>query len=258
MERFALVTKEDALSKVLFEKIKQALSEVMIYDEKTPELVISIGGDGTMLDACHRYMHQIDQTYFVGLHTGTLGFYTDYDHTLWKQLVEDIKNGQGRLDRRSLLEIRNGQQVAYALNEFRLEENHRTMVCDVYLNQEFLECFRGNGLCVSTPSGSTAYNRSLSGSIVASSLKSMQLAEIAGIHHNAYRSLQSALVLDHTTTLTFKPQGGWQTIMGIDREVYPVHDGDVIEVKVAPMCMTFIHFRKVSLCSRLRRAFISE
>lgn len=258
MKTFTIVKKNDELSLKRYHQIKEALSQTLIYDEKNPDLVISIGGDGTMLDACHQYMHQIEHTYFVGVHTGTLGFYADYDHSDWQKLVADIQKGEWQIDRRSLLKVETADAVTYALNEFRLEENHRTMVCDLYLNDEFLERFRGNGLCISTPSGSTAYNRSLGGSIVAASIPSLQLSEIAGIHHNAYRSLQSSLVLDGQVRVTLKPHPGCGMIMGIDRETIPFNRQEPIHVSVSERSVSFVHFHQVTLCQRLRRAFISE
>lgn len=259
MKRFAIVNKEDALSVQRCQEIRKALEEEMIYDDQAPDLVISIGGDGTMLDACHQYLSRMHETLFVGVHTGSLGFYTDYDHGEWQELVRDILEGEWRKDYRSLLSVEVGGERFLALNEVRLEENYRTMVCDVYINGEFLECFRGNGLCVCTPSGSTAYNRSLGGSIVAASIPSMQLSEIAGIHHNAYRSLQSSLILDEHAHIILKPRPGCGMILGIDRWIKTM-DQEKTEVKitVAKERIRFARFRSKRLCHRLRRAFISE
>lgn len=259
MQRFAIIYKEDALSRQRFEEIKEALCTKLIYDEKSPDLIITIGGDGTMLDAVHHYINHLDKAYFVGVHSGTLGFYTDYNEDEWQQLVEDILKDEWKIDERCLLEVKTGNAIYYALNEMRLEENHRTMVCDVYINGEYLERFRGNGLCISTPSGSTALNRSLGGSIVASSIPSLQLSEIAGIHHNAYRSLQSSLVLDANTTITLETKSSHSTILGVDRDVIPIETNDEkIEVSVSDKTVKFIRYRHRGLCSRLRKAFINE
>lgn len=259
MQRFAIVKKEDELSSTVEKNICLGLEKHMVYDDQNPDLIISIGGDGTMLDACHRYMDLLEKVCFVGVHTGSLGFYTDYDHREWAQLVEDVVKKDCKIDSRSLLEVKVAHQLYYALNEVRLEENHRTLVCDVDINGEFLECFRGNGLCISTPSGSTAYNRSLGGSIVAASIPSLQLSEIAGIHHNAYRSLQSSLVLDAKAIITLRPRPGCGMILGIDRMTRPFDASrDQVVVSVSNRCVKFAHFRQNSLCHRLRRAFISE
>src|SRR5690625_1524849 len=67
----------------LFNKLKQMMKEYLlnfdlIYDKEEPELVISVGGDGTILEAFHRYVHRLESTAFVGVHTGHLGFYADW------------------------------------------------------------------------------------------------------------------------------------------------------------------------------------
>ncbi len=69
--------------------IKDELKE-LIYDEEHPDIVISVGGDGTMIYSIHRYEHVLNDVSFVGIHTGTLGFFTDYLKDEYKQLVKDI------------------------------------------------------------------------------------------------------------------------------------------------------------------------
>ena len=257
MQRYAIINKEDELSKKRASQIKNALQSKLIYDDISPELVITIGGDGTMLDAVHRYLDKLDCVCFVGVHSGTLGFYTDDNEDEWELLVEDILNDKWHIDERCMIEVKTKNNVYYALNEMRLEENHRTMVCDVFINGEYLERFRGNGLCISTPSGSTALNRSLGGSIVASSIPSMQLSEIAGIHHNAYRSLQSSLILDASTMIVLEPKVSRGMILGVDREVIPFLDEGQIEVSIPDQSVRFIRYRHNGLCHRLRKAYIN-
>ena len=69
-------------------KIKESLQNFFIYDEKNPDLVISIGGDGTILEAVHQYLNV--GCCFVGIHTGTLGFYTDYQIDEVDQFIKDV------------------------------------------------------------------------------------------------------------------------------------------------------------------------
>lgn len=255
MKRFALITKQDEKSNKIKAYMIEKLKEDFIYDNENPDLVIFIGGDGTMLDACKKYLNQLEKCVFVGLHTGTLGFYTDYLDTEVDQLIEDIQRNEYTLDYRDLLEISDGMHTYYALNEVRLEENQRTMVCDIWINHEFLETFRGNGLCVSTPSGSTAYNRSLGGSVVCPTISCMQLSEIAGIHHNAYRSLGSSFVVDDRTVITLEPQVEG-CVLGIDREAIHL-EGQTLEIKLSDKRACFIHYNQKSMVARLRKAFIS-
>ncbi len=255
MHSYEIIAKEDDLSQDFAARLARCLNTRLTRNADHPDLVITIGGDGTMLDAVHKYQDDLDDILFVGMHTGHLGFYSDYDKEDYEKLARGILHGDYETDERSLICV---EGYGLALNEVRLEENHTTMVCDVYINGEFLERFRGNGLCVSTPSGSTAYNRSLGGAIIAASLPSLQLSEIAGIHHNAYRSLQSSLILDAKSEIRLEPVPSRGMILGLDRETIPYHDGAPLTLRVSGHTVRFAHFHQVHLVDRLRRAFINE
>ena len=78
MKRYAIVHKLDELSLNIYQRLRKELDEFYEYDEDHPELVISVGGDGSMLYSVHKYEHMLDEVSFIGLHSGTLGFLTDY------------------------------------------------------------------------------------------------------------------------------------------------------------------------------------
>ena len=158
MKQYALVIKQDQLSHQIAKEIKAQLNGIMEYNQENPDLVISVGGDGTMLLSVHQYLNQ--NVNFVGVHTGTLGFFTDFQKDEVMELVEAIKSECYHLMPRNLLEVKvkhgKKEDTYFALNEMRIDYGYTTQVIDVYINDELLEVFRGNGLCVSTPSGSTA------------------------------------------------------------------------------------------------------
>ena len=71
--------KGDPTSNALMHKIRTYLQDFeLVYDEDQPDIVVSVGGDGTLLYAFHRYSSRLDKTAFVGVHTGHLGFYADW------------------------------------------------------------------------------------------------------------------------------------------------------------------------------------
>ena len=76
MKQYALVIKQDQLSHQIAKEIKVQLNGIMEYNQENPDLVISVGGDGTMLLSVHQYLNK--NVNFVGVHTGTLGFFTDF------------------------------------------------------------------------------------------------------------------------------------------------------------------------------------
>lgn len=257
MKTYVIVNKQDELSENLAHELKKELDIFMVYDEINPELVITVGGDGTMLHSVHKYKDQLDSVAFIGIHTGTLGFLTDYQKEDYLDFINDVRLGNYQIYNRNLLDVKTNKDSYIALNELRLENNMRSQVLDVYINNEFLETFRGNGLCVSTASGSTAYNKSLGGAVVCSGAGIMQLTEIAGIHHNAYRSLGSSLILDRTHFIHFESQNFKNAILGIDHLVYDLKDVEYVDVRMSHQVARFAQFKRVSLMERLKRAFLS-
>lgn len=260
MKRYALVCKQDAISNEVAIAIKKQLEGIMEYDALHPNLVISVGGDGTMLQSVHQYLEY--DCCFIGVHTGTLGFFTDYKKEEVKQLIEDIKNNQYKIVERNLLDVcikqTNQETTLLALNEMRIDHDFTTQVIDVYINDELLERFRGNGLCVSTPSGSTAYNKSLGGAVIYPGHPLMQLTEVAGIQHNAYRSLGSSLILDEHQRVTMIGRHFQKVFLAIDHLSYEFEDVKSIDVTISKKTIQFVEYKEMSFIKRIRRAYINE
>ena len=242
--KYAFVTRDDETSKKTALKIQQSLEKYFVYDEIDPEIVISIGGDGTILNAVHQYMDK--DCAFIGLHTGTLGFFTDYQLSELDDFIQDVIHNEYKLFDRNLLEVKinqkEGFETLYALNELRLDQGLRTQTISVYINNVLFEIFRGNGLCISTPSGSTGYNKSLGGAIIYPGIPLMQLTEVAGIHHNAYRSLEQ---FQHDS-------------MGLEHLHYQFDDVESIEVRISQKTVKFVEYKQMSFIQRVRRAFINS
>ncbi|MFV0392839.1 MAG: NAD kinase [Coprobacillaceae bacterium] len=260
MKTYTLIIKQDTLSKSIAKDIESKLIGILEYDEKQPDLVISVGGDGTVLQSVHQYFHQ--DCYFVGVHTGTLGFFTDYQKEEIDALIKDIKNNDYKVNERYILEIITHQKerskTFYALNEVRIDHGFATQVIDVYINDDLLETFRGNGLCVSTPSGSTAYNKSLGGAVIYPGNPLMQLTEVAGIQHNAYRSLGAPLILDDKQSIRLIRKQDDVLHLGVDHLSFSEAAVDSIEIKISKKIVTFIEYKEMSFIKRVRRAYIKS
>ena len=79
MNKFCIVAKKDEISVKIENKIEQELCRCgWEINKEKPELVICVGGDGTFLHAIHKHMNNINNCCFLAIHTGTLGFFTDY------------------------------------------------------------------------------------------------------------------------------------------------------------------------------------
>ena len=95
---------------------------------------------------------------------------------------------------------------ARALNEVAIKRIEKTMVADVIIDKVKLERFRGDGISVSTPTGSTAYNKSLGGAILHPTMEAMQLTEISSLNNRVYRTLGSSVIVPKKDKIEIIPK----------------------------------------------------
>ncbi|MGP7817250.1 NAD kinase [Niallia sp. 01092] len=265
--KFAVTSRGDSKSDKLVAIIKTYLLDFdQEYDEDEPDIVISVGGDGTLLYAFHRYSNRLDKTAFVGMHTGHLGFYADWTPDDLEKLVLAIAKTPypNQYVEYPLLEVivqyhEEGKEERYlALNESTVKRTDGTFVMDVEIRGEHFETFRGDGLCISTPSGSTAYNKALGGAIVHPSLQAMQLAEMASINNRVFRTVGSPLILPSHHTCVLKPLNGQNFQLSIDHLTLGHKDVKSIQYRVADEKIRFVRYRPFPFWKRVHDSFISE
>lgn len=257
MARFTVVNRFDEESKRLSELIKERLiKHGEIYDEAHPDTVFVIGGDGTFLKCVHQYLKDLDHISFYGLHTGTLGFFMDYKSSEVEEFLDDYLSGKCKIRKYPLLEASFNDQKVYALNEIRIENVMRTQAFDISINDQFFEKYRGTGICVSTQLGSTAYNRAIGGAVVMDGLEVLEISEIAGIHHKAYRSLGAPLVVKQNTKVTLKSDDFNGAILGYDSKIYHLdHELEVV-IKLCDSCnVSVLSGKNVNYFDRLHSLF---
>lgn len=258
---FFIHNRDDQFSRDRAAELKEKLIQKNHqFDSQNPEVIITVGGDGTMLHAIHNYLDKLEEVKFVGIHTGTLGFFTDYTCAELDQFVEDISK-EYTLKSHPMIQAKcygTDDQLrhhVFALNEARVENIIKTQKIRVIINKEFLEEFRGNGLCVSGQLGSTAYNRSISGAIIDDTLQALQLSEISGIHHRYYRSLNSPLVLNPEAKITFESDTFEGAMLVYDYLNINLHQTKKINISFSQKHVNFIRFREISYYNRLRSLF---
>lgn len=261
MKRFAVVPKKNEKSMIAKSKIESRLiKEGMILDEENPELVITVGGDGTLLFAVQNYIDQLDKIHFVAIHTGTLGFYTDYTEEEIDECLDNILKGEVyEIFESHLLQIDivgDTQERAYALNEVRIESVLTTQNIDIYIDNEFFERVRGNGMCLSTQAGSTAYNRALQGAVVDNGLSVLQLCEIAGIQDKTHTSLRVPYIMKDTRKVSFLSDRFYNTYLCYDHLNRPITpDVKSIQCQLCDKSVKFIRYKRYSYLDRLRMLY---
>lgn len=172
VERVAIVyhpAREDAL-RARDETVDFLEAEGLTVTEESPDLVVSLGGDGTMLRAA-RLAHSSDAP-LLGINLGTLGYLTEVDASDAAEVIKKALTGNHTIETRSMLHCETDQPdlpgPMVGLNEVLVERasRHRLVHLTVRIGGEELAAFNADGMIVATPTGSTAYALSAGGPIV--------------------------------------------------------------------------------------------
>lgn len=147
------------------------------------EFLISVGGDGTILDTLT--LVQNSGIPVLGINIGRLGFLSSVARDQIPDAIDHIVKGQYSLDKRSLLRLESNKvlfgEVNYALNELTIhkKDSSSMIIINTYLNGEYLNSYWADGLIISTPTGSTGYSLSCGGPIIVPHCENFVLTPIA-------------------------------------------------------------------------------
>ena len=220
---------------ILVEKLINAGFQVSENIEIDTKLIISIGGDGSFLNTMHKF--NFPQIPVVALNTGHLGFFAEISSDTIDQFIEAYKNKEYFLQEVDLLEAsiftKESTIKVQAINEIVIKNiQSRTVHLDLKVDGIKIEHFSGDGMMISTPIGSTAYNYSAGGSIVDPKLNLLQLTPIAPMNTNAYRSFTSSIILPTTSVISISPEYDFEDsiLIVIDGKQYKITQ--IEEVKI--------------------------
>ena len=237
----------DTLIKDLLEK------EFLIVYDNTYDLGISIGGDGSFLKMI-RSDNFNSEAYYIGVNAGTLGFLQEIDFNDTRNFVERLASGDYKEEEINTLETTiysHDENIRYqSLNEVVIRKSDLSVLKNkVYVDNELLENFVGDGLLVSTSTGSTAYNMSFGGSIIYNTLKAYILTPIAPINNKAYNTLTNSLIVPNEKSIILEFNNESLLLM-VDGRNKIVNNVNKIEVKISNknikcLRMNDFHFIKV-------------
>ena len=146
-----------------------------------------------------------------------------------------------------------------ALNEATIKRSDRTMVADVVINHVPFERFRGDGISVSTPTGSTAYNKSLGGAVLHPTIEALQIAEVASLNNRVYRTLGSSIIVPKKDKIEIVPTRNDEHTISIDNQTYTFKYIEKVEFQIDNHKIHFVASPShTSFWNRVKDAFIGE
>ena len=210
---------------------------------KSTDLVITVGGDGTILRAVQ--FTGPAGIPVVGINMGRLGFMTELQVDEAMDRLPFYFNGDSRMDERNMLQatvIRansSGTDGPYhALNDVVLTRGAVSRVVTVAgtIDGAPITTFRADGVILSTATGSTSYNLAVGGPILDPESDSMVLKTVA-----AHMGLSAALVLKPSSEVGLTLEGFQPAILSVDGIIdHPVDLGDKVELKQSPHKARFL------------------
>lgn len=216
------------------------------------QFVLSIGGDGTLLDTV-TYVGAL-QIPILGINTGRLGFLAPINPDYIPQAIDALFKGHFTLEDRSLLRVDTDPDVFgtlnFGLNEFSILKRDTSSMIAVhtYINGEYLNSYWADGLVVSTPTGSTGYSLSCGGPVMLPQTNNFIIAPVCPHNLNV-----RPLIVSDQSIISFEIEGrATSYLLALDSRSMPVDASVQIAVRRESFNARLVKLNHVNFLSTLR------
>ena len=249
---------DSAFLKILYEK-KIVQKEYKTFESHTEldasfDMLISIGGDGTILRAAT--LVRDSGVPILGINAGRLGFLATVQKENIAEFMQFVIEKKYTLSKRTLLSLSCSpnnasiQDINFAMNEITVSRKDTTsmITIDTYLNDEFLNSYWADGLIISTPTGSTGYSLSCGGPILTPDVKSLVITPIAPHNLNA-----RPLVVPDETEIRLKVSGREENyLVSLDSRITSVKNESILTIKKTPFQINMVEIPEETFLKTLR------
>lgn len=241
-------------------KLAEENDFTIVEDSKDANIIVSIGGDGTFLQAVRKTGFRQDALYTGITRSDESGLYCDFNLDDIDKIVDVMQHDEIEVRRFPLIKASvNGESTFHCLNEVSVRSTIiKTIVIDVFIDDIHFETFRGDGLIVATPTGSTGYNKSTHGAVIDPLIPSIQVSELASMNNNRYRTLGSSFVLsqDRKLKLDIIQDGNDYPVIGLDNEAYSIRNIKDITITLSDKEIKTVKLKNNSYWERVKRTFL--
>ena len=244
--------------KMLYEKkiIQKEYNTFASHTEldKSFDMLISIGGDGTILRAVTLVRNS--GVPILGINAGRLGFLATVQKENIAAFMQFVIDKKYTISKRTLLSLSCTPEneslvdINFAMNEISVSRKDSTSMITVetYLNDEFLNSYWADGLIIATPTGSTGYNLSCGGPILTPDVKSLVITPIAPHNLNA-----RPLVVPDETVIRLKVSGREnQYLVSLDSRIASVKNESILTIKKTPFQINMVEIPEETFLKTLR------
>jgi len=203
------------------------------------DLILSIGGDGTILHAA-RIIVPVAVP-ILGVNLGKLGFITEMNADETLSNLPSLLEGKGWIEERAMLEAQMGNGDFLALNDVVVRSTAVHLInIEVKIDDEMVTTYRADGIIVATATGSTGYSLAAGGPILHPQAKEIVLQPVS-----CHLGLNHALVLPPQTAVELKVVGRDMAILSLDGQVdTPMSNEQIVRVKLSRYVARFLRIHQ--------------
>jgi NAD+ kinase len=253
---------------LIFEKLKKALGSAIASVEKLDtftahedlkekaDFLISIGGDGTLLDTLT--LVRDSQLPVLGINLGRLGFLASIGKEEISHAMNLLEEGSYLVDKKSLLHLHSDARIFgdtnYALNEFTIHKRDSTsmIVIHAYINDEFLNTYWADGVIVATPTGSTAYSLSCGGPVLLPASKNFVITPVAPHHLNV-----RPIIIPDDSVIRFEAESRQENMLcTLDSRQEVISAGFKLEIRKEEFELNLVRLPENNFLSTLRNKLL--
>ncbi|WP_026803975.1 NAD(+)/NADH kinase [Aliarcobacter lanthieri] len=204
---------------------------------KNVDFLISVGGDGTLLGVVRKaFKYDLP---VLGINLGTLGFLTDLSMEQLPKFIDDLMINKYKINSRMIIEGSIKDKKFVAFNDIVISRKNLSSMLKVKakIDKKAFNTYFGDGLIVSTPSGSTAYNLSVGGPIVYPLTEAFIITPIA-----PHSLTQRPIVVPADFEIEFKVPNSSEAVVIVDgQEMYELKKDEVLNIKIATKKAKMLH-----------------
>jgi NAD+ kinase len=192
------------------------------------DFLISIGGDGTLLGVVRKsFKYNLP---VLGINLGTLGFLTDLKLEDLPCFIEDLLINDYKIEPRMMIEAQIGDKKFIAFNDIVISRKNLSSMLEIKakIDKKEFNTYYGDGLIVSTPSGSTAYNLSVGGPIVYPLTNAFIITPVA-----AHSLTQRPIVVPADFEIEFKTPSDEATVIVDGQDLYDLKQNEIVNIKIS-------------------------
>ncbi len=249
------VLHEEMADALQFSKIFETFSKKQDLLDKKVDLFFTFGGDGTIVNSI-TFIEDLEIP-VVGVNTGRLGFLASFTkEEVFKELDEIIK-GNVKTSERSVIEVvspKSDEFFPFALNDVTVSRKETTsmITVDSYINGEFLNVFWGDGVIISTPTGSTAYSLSCGGPIISPNNDNFVITPIAPHNLNV-----RPLVVNENVEIKFRIESRVSEYsLSLDSRLIHIKTDQEIVIKKAKFKLLLVQPMNLSFYETIRQKLL--